>query len=119
MDDDRVEGAVVVFHDVSERVKVERALCEASALLTEQTRFDGRTGIFNRRTFDEFVVGDWRRHLRSREPLGLLMIDIDFFKSFNDHYGHQAGDACLKQVARALSGCLFRPNGHVARYGGE
>ncbi len=87
--------------------------------LADLSSLDGLTGIDNRRTFDENLRHEWRRSRRSGQPLSLLLIDIDHFKQYNDHYGHPAGDACLRQVAAALSDGLTRPADRVARYGGE
>ena len=80
---------------------------------------DGLTGLANRRSFDEALSREWRRSLRSGLPLSLLMVDVDHFKLFNDHYGHPAGDACLRLVAEALCSAARRPADVVARYGGE
>lgn len=80
---------------------------------------DGLTGIANRRHFEEVLEREWRRAARNRKPLSLLMCDIDFFKAYNDTYGHQSGDECLKQVAGALNGMVNRPGDLVSRYGGE
>jgi len=80
---------------------------------------DALTGIPNRRRFDECLNLEWRRALRSKYPLSLLMIDIDHFKSYNDTYGHQKGDECLKVVAQEIGRHLRRPSDLVARYGGE
>lgn len=84
----------------------------------EKARIDGLTQIANRRRFDEYLATEWERHLRMREPLSLLICDVDHFKLYNDYYGHQAGDECLKAVATAISQCC-RVGGLVARYGGE
>ncbi len=80
---------------------------------------NGLTGIYNRRGFDLSLEREWRRARRNRTYLSLIMMDIDFFKAFNDHYGHLSGDDCLRQVARSLEGCARRPVDVVARYGGE
>lgn len=80
---------------------------------------DGLTGIANRRRFDRVLEQEWRRTQRSESALSLLMIDVDFFKKYNDNYGHQAGDECLRVVATAISGALHRSGELAARYGGE
>lgn len=96
-----------------------RKLDSANRELIRLSAVDGLTGIANRRQFDEAFSREWRRCLRECEPLSLLMIDVDNFKQYNDGYGHQAGDECLKKVAAALRGRLRRPADIVARYGGE
>jgi diguanylate cyclase (GGDEF)-like protein len=88
-------------------------------LLIEAASRDGLTGIHNRRRFDEHVDRIWPQAIRAQAPLTLLLIDIDHFKAYNDYYGHQAGDECLRQVARCLSRCARRPLDITARYGGE
>ena len=80
---------------------------------------DGLTGIYNRRYFDETLAREWKRTKREKSPLSLIMLDIDYFKKYNDTYGHQAGDGCLVKVATAISGALRRPADMAARYGGE
>jgi diguanylate cyclase (GGDEF)-like protein len=90
-----------------------------SQLLIETASRDGLTGIHNRRRFDEHVDRIWPQAIRDRIPLTLLLIDIDHFKAYNDYYGHQAGDECLRQVASCLSRCARRPLDLAARYGGE
>jgi diguanylate cyclase (GGDEF)-like protein len=84
----------------------------------EKARIDGLTQIANRRRFDEYLLQEWSRHVRMQQPLSLLICDVDHFKLYNDHYGHQAGDECLKSVAKAINQC-FRTGDLVARYGGE
>lgn len=96
-----------------------RKLDEANRELTRLSSFDGLTGIANRRTFDAALSREWRRSARVNAPLTLLVIDVDCFKQFNDAYGHQVGDECLKAVARALATHSRRPADVVARYGGE
>jgi diguanylate cyclase (GGDEF)-like protein len=80
---------------------------------------DGLTGIANRRAFDDKLAQEWRRSVRNGTPLALLMLDVDYFKNFNDRYGHQAGDECLSQVAQVLQNACRRPVDMPARYGGE
>ncbi|SEL61965.1 diguanylate cyclase (GGDEF) domain-containing protein [Pseudoxanthomonas sp. GM95] len=82
-------------------------------------RTDGLTGLANRRALDEYLADSWPRAVRESTPLGLLLVDIDHFKAFNDTYGHQAGDACLRQVAAAVKRCARRHGDLAARYGGE
>ena len=84
----------------------------------EKARIDGLTRIPNRRRLDECLLKEWKRHGRLQQPLSLLLCDVDHFKLYNDHYGHQAGDECLKIVAASISRCL-RDDDLAARYGGE
>ena len=105
--------------DVSIAVAREKLLREQTMVLRSQTFSDGLTGIANRRHFDVAMEKEHRRAKRTSTPLSLLMIDIDHFKAYNDHYGHQKGDQCLIQVAEALSAMLKRPCDLMARYGGE
>lgn len=91
---------------------------DVSAEEGEQARIDGLTQIANRRRFDEFLLQEWERHRRTPETLSLLICDVDHFKLYNDHYGHQAGDSCLQTVAATIKNC-FRPADLVARFGGE
>ncbi len=84
----------------------------------EKARIDGLTQIANRRRFDEYLSQEWKRHMRMQQPISLLICDVDHFKLYNDRHGHQAGDECLKTVAKAVSQC-FRDGDLVARYGGE
>ena len=80
---------------------------------------DGLTEIPNRQKFDETFDNEWKRAVRNKTPLSLVFIDIDFFKQYNDAYGHGRGDKCLKEVAQALVDSIRRPADFVARYGGE
>ena len=87
--------------------------------LSRLTLIDGLTELANRRAFDERLEQEWRRALRTEVLLALIMIDIDFFKGYNDAYGHLAGDDCLRYVAQTLAASLKRAGDFVARYGGE
>lgn len=80
---------------------------------------DSLTGLANRRRFDEVLRQEWLRACRERTPLSLIMLDVDYFKKYNDHYGHHQGDLCLAAVARSLASIVHRPADLVARYGGE
>ena len=104
---------------VRARVKTHLTLKHQSDLLRKMVFIDGLTGVFNRRCFDEQLATEWRRATRNASSLGLLMLDIDHFKRYNDRYGHQQGDDTLRQVASAIKACLLRPGDLVARYGGE
>lgn len=94
-----------------------RKLAEEEAL--RLSRVDGLTGVYNRRYFDEFLAQELKRCARLALPITLALVDVDYFKRFNDHYGHQAGDDCLRKVAAVLEGCVRRPSDRCARYGGE
>ncbi|WP_158253634.1 sensor domain-containing diguanylate cyclase [Chromobacterium alticapitis] len=95
------------------------ALEQSHAEVLALSRVDPVTGIANRRSFEESLEGEWRRARRLGTSLGMLMIDIDFFKLYNDHYGHVSGDYCLREVAQAIRSSVRRPQDLVARYGGE
>lgn len=110
---------LIQINDVSIAVGREKLLRDQALELRSQTFSDGLTGIANRRHFDVAVDKEQRRAKRCGSPMSLLMIDIDFFKPYNDYYGHQQGDQCLIQVASALSGMLHRSTDLLARYGGE
>lgn len=105
---------------VKARVRIHIELKRLRDLLQQQSTTDALTGVANRRAFDEALKREWSRGMRSGLPLALAMIDIDYFKGFNDHHGHLGGDACLRQVAQALQSAVPRRSGDlVARYGGE
>jgi diguanylate cyclase (GGDEF)-like protein len=104
---------------VRARVKTQLTLKFQSDLLRKLVFLDGLSGVFNRRYFDQQLGVEWARSTRSSSPLSAIMIDVDHFKLYNDHYGHQAGDDCLRQIAMTLKACLKRPADLVARYGGE
>lgn len=88
-------------------------------VLIAQARVDGLTNIANRRHLDQFLLMEWRRCSRLRLPLSVLLLDIDFFKQYNDHEGHLVGDQCLKTVAQTLNKLTRRPSDLCARFGGE
>lgn len=96
-----------------------RKLDSANQELKRLTSLDGLTGISNRRRFDEVLAREWRRAMRQGEELSIIMCDIDYFKHFNDSFGHQQGDECLRQVTKALADSLDRGGDLLARYGGE
>lgn len=95
------------------------AQLEAAEQLRRQSQQDGLTGLFNRRYFDQALASEWRRQRRQQQPLALLMLDVDHFKSFNDLLGHQAGDDALRKLASALGQGLMREGECACRYGGE
>ncbi len=99
--------------------EMQKQLEASNKKLQELSSLDGLTGIANRRQFDESLDKEWKRAARNDLPLSLILIDIDFFKPFNDNYGHQAGDDCLIRVAKALQETIVRPTDVIARYGGE
>ena len=103
---------VIVMRDISDRKRLEDELRTLSMT-------DALTGLCNRRAFDEGLSREWRRTAREGSQLSLLLLDIDHFKRFNDLYGHQAGDDCLRVVASAIKHEIKRPADLVARYGGE
>ena len=103
----------------TKQLEMSRDLASANRELEKLSRQDGLTGIANRRYFDSYLVTEVRRGARERQPLSLILADVDHFKAFNDCYGHQAGDDCLRRVAAALSSAGRRPADLAARYGGE
>ncbi|HYD68575.1 diguanylate cyclase domain-containing protein [Azospirillum sp.] len=104
---------------VRARVRNHLLLKQQADILRQLSFMDGLTGIANRRRFDETLEREWRRCGRSKLPLSVIMLDVDHFKRFNDHYGHHAGDECLRTIARILAEEVKRPGDFVARYGGE
>jgi diguanylate cyclase (GGDEF)-like protein/PAS domain S-box-containing protein len=112
-------GILNVVRDVSERKKAELRLQEAYNAVEALAVTDALTGLANRRRVDQYLATEWRRSQRDRQPLSLLMLDVDKFKTYNDTYGHQRGDSCLKQIAEACMDVVSRPGDLVARFGGE
>jgi len=113
------EGYVVSLRDITSRRQAELALEGANVELASLVRKDSLTGLANRRHFDEVLREAWGRALAGGWPIAVLMIDVDHFKQFNDCYGHQRGDVCLREVATAIGDGLFHPDDVAARYGGE
>ncbi|MTZ13130.1 diguanylate cyclase [Pseudomonas sp. JL972] len=114
-----VEALVGFMFDISERKQTEQKLLQLQKQLEELSYQDGLTGVANRRMFDNRFQMEWSNAQRTSQPLSLILLDIDYFKQYNDHYGHVRGDDCLKSVGRALSGAAVRPRDLLARYGGE
>lgn len=114
-----VARMIGTLQDITERKQSEQELADYRAVLEEKIRLDPLTQIPNRRALDEHMTLEWHRAMRSKTPLSLLMIDVDFFKRYNDHYGHVAGDFCLQKVAQAIAGSVTRAGELAARYGGE
>ncbi|WP_296692948.1 diguanylate cyclase [Rhodoferax sp.] len=104
---------------VRARVKTHLTLKAQSDLLRSWVYIDGLTGVHNRRYFDEQLGTEWGRAVRNNKALSVILLDVDFFKRYNDRYGHQAGDDCLHRVASTIKASLKRPGDQVARYGGE
>lgn len=114
-----VEALVGFMFDISERKQTEQKLLQLQKQLEELSYQDGLTGVANRRMFDNRFQMEWSNAQRNSLPLSLILLDIDYFKQYNDHYGHVRGDDCLKSVGQALSGAAVRPRDLLARYGGE
>jgi diguanylate cyclase (GGDEF)-like protein len=107
-----VEMILLAIEDITERKIAEEQLKLIAFM-------DGLTGVANRRHFDNTLDLEWRRAMRSAKPLSLIIIDIDYFKNYNDLYGHLAGDSCLQKIAHTIKDSLRRAGNFVARYGGE
>jgi diguanylate cyclase (GGDEF)-like protein len=107
-------ASVTYMHEKTSRLRFLEA-----CLLREMVARDGLTGIQNRRMFDQHIARVWQQAVREEERVAVLLVDVDCFKDYNDRYGHQAGDECLRAVAASLSQCARRPLDFVARYGGE
>jgi len=108
------------LHSMQQQLEqMNNELARSNRELQRLSSMDGLTSLANRRQFDEKMNTEWQRAIRSGLPLSLIFADIDFFKRYNDHYGHQAGDDCLQRVAAALQETIHRPADLVSRYGGE
>jgi diguanylate cyclase (GGDEF)-like protein/PAS domain S-box-containing protein len=117
--DGSVDSLIGFMFDISERKQTEQKLASLQKELEELSFRDGLTGVANRRRFDALMELEWSNARRNRQPLSLLMIDIDYFKQYNDCYGHLEGDACLKRVAWLLASAATRARDLLARFGGE
>jgi diguanylate cyclase (GGDEF)-like protein/PAS domain S-box-containing protein len=112
-------GRVWFHSDITERKRAEQKLQEAYSAVESLAVTDALTGLANRRRFDQYIAGEWRRGMRDGKPLSMLLLDVDFFKSYNDTYGHLRGDSCLRQIAESCQDVVARPGDLVARFGGE
>lgn len=117
--DGEVDSLVGFMFDISERKKQEQELETLKKQLEEYSYQDGLTGIANRRFFEDSYQREWLNAQREQQPLTLMLLDIDYFKQYNDYNGHILGDACLKQIAQILKKSVSRPRDLVARFGGE
>lgn len=114
-----VESLIGFMFDISERKKTEQELIKLQKELEELSFKDGLTGVANRRMFDSVIETEWLKARQNKQPLSLIIIDIDFFKEYNDFYGHLQGDDCLKQVAETLNNVKARSRDFFGRFGGE
>lgn len=114
-----VDSLVGFMLDISERKKTEHQLLDMQKELQDLSFKDGLTGVANRRMFDSVLEIEWNNAKRNQQPLSLIMLDIDYFKQYNDLYGHIQGDDCLKRVAKTLSSSATRSKDFIARFGGE
>lgn len=115
----RVQSALKLRKEIENGKAREKQLVDLNARLLKLSSVDGLTGIANRRYFDEVLKREWRRAKRDHQSISIGLFDIDFFKNYNDTYGHLSGDDCLRKVAATISHTLKRPGDLVARYGGE
>ena len=118
-EDGQVRSLVGFMFDIRDRKRSEEQLAQLQARLEEMSYQDGLTGVANRRMFDTVLEREWNEARRSGQPLSLIMLDIDYFKQYNDHYGHLQGDECLRQVAQALLSASTRARDFLGRFGGE
>jgi len=114
-----VNAIAVQLGALIRRKQAEEKLRQINLELERLATLDGLTQVANRRQFDAYLDQEWRRLAREKNPLALILCDVDYFKAYNDYYGHQAGDDCLRQVAQAIDQAIRRPADLAARYGGE
>ncbi|HIK44670.1 MAG TPA: diguanylate cyclase, partial [Leptolyngbyaceae cyanobacterium M65_K2018_010] len=117
--DGHVSGVVSNCIDITDRKQIETALQEANEKLERLVTLDALTQIPNRRRFDEYLHQEWQRMVREQQPLSLILFDVDFFKAYNDYFGHQQGDEGLIAIAQAATRAVKRAADLLARYGGE
>jgi len=113
------DGFSVTIRDITARKQIELALQDANQKLEELANLDGLTYVANRRCFNNRLLSEWQRLAREKQPLSLILLDVDKFKSYNDYYGHLAGDDCLITIGQTLQKVVRRPTDLAARYGGE
>lgn len=118
-EDGSVDSLIGFMFDITEQKAAELKIVQLQRELEALSFKDGLTNIANRRMFDSILEMEWEKARRNSQALSLIMVDIDHFKQYNDHYGHVQGDECLKRVARVLSGVATRSRDFLARYGGE
>lgn len=122
----RVRSCLRLKHEIDRRqarekelTEVSRQLAELNSCLARLTLLDGLTKVSNRRAFDETLPQEWKRSIRNKSPVSLLMIDVDYFKQYNDSFGHLSGDDCLREIAAGIKASLNRPADFLCRYGGD
>ncbi|MES2346899.1 MAG: sensor domain-containing diguanylate cyclase, partial [Pseudomonadota bacterium] len=118
-EDGSVDSLVGFMFDITERKQSEDKILQLQRELEVLSYRDSLTGVANRRMFDTLYPVEWAKARATGEPLSLVVIDIDYFKQYNDHYGHVQGDECLRRVAQALDTCTSRSRDLCARFGGE
>jgi diguanylate cyclase (GGDEF)-like protein/PAS domain S-box-containing protein len=117
--DGELSYVVGMVLDITERKETEQKLIEMNHKLEGLSKLDGLTGLANRRHFNKYLEQEWEKALINADPLTLILFDIDFFKNYNDTYGHLVGDICLKNIARILTDLIMHQDGLAARFGGE
>lgn len=113
------DRVLVIIRNITDRKQAEVALKQLNQELERLATLDGLTQTANRHRLDDYLAQEWGRLAREQQPLSLILCDVDYFKRYNDHYGHQAGDDCLIKVARAMTQSVKRSADLIARYGGE
>ncbi len=114
-----VDSLIGFMFDITERKQTEEKLLSLQKELEDLSYLDSLTGVANRRKFDAVLKKEWGEARHNTQPLSLILLDVDFFKRYNDHHGHVEGDNCLRRIAQALAAAANRPRDFFARYGGE